>query len=264
MTLGLGALGVRGALVEPGAGAGPALALEADALWVRTASEAAPGMAGARAETTRLRVGLKGTWRGLEVGGSVLQPTVEVGVRHDGGDAETGYGVDAGAGLAWRHAASGIGAELGVRGLLTHEAAGMRERGISGSLAWDPAPDSALGPSLTLTQTMGAQASGGMDALFGRETLAGLGARDDDLENRRLDLRFVYGMDVFGGRFTAAPELGFGLANGSREYRLGGLLGLARSGPESLALRVGVARRETAAEDVGPEHGIKLELTVRW
>ena len=32
--------------------------------------------------------------------GAVLTPSVEVGVRHDGGDAEIGFGVDIGGGLA--------------------------------------------------------------------------------------------------------------------------------------------------------------------
>ena len=66
--------------------------------------------------------------------------SLEVGMRHDGGDAETGFGVDIGAGLAWTDPASGMKAKVDARGLLTHEANGFRERGIAGSLARDPAP----------------------------------------------------------------------------------------------------------------------------
>ena len=62
----------------------------------------------AEAEVTRLRLGLEGTWRGLEAGGGELVPRLEVGLRHDGGDAETGFGLDLGGGLSWSHPASGL------------------------------------------------------------------------------------------------------------------------------------------------------------
>ena len=145
---------------------------------VRTSSEKAPGLVAARAEVTRLRLGLEGRWRGIEAGGSELVPRLEVGVRHDGGDAETGFGLDLGGGLAWLHRAGGILAKVSGCGLLIHEAGGFRDRGIAGSLAWDPGQGTGRGPSLTLTQTMGASSSGGMDALLGRGTLAGLSAND--------------------------------------------------------------------------------------
>ena len=82
---------------------------------------------------------------------------LEVGLRHDGGDAETGFGLDLGGGLA---------AELRARGLLTPEAGGFRDRGIAGSLIWDPPPRSDRGVKLTLRQTFGASATGGVDALL--------------------------------------------------------------------------------------------------
>ena len=59
MSLGMAALGARGRLVEP-VGGGFRLDLEADAFWVRTSSEKAPGLAAAEADVTRLRLGLDG------------------------------------------------------------------------------------------------------------------------------------------------------------------------------------------------------------
>ena len=74
------------------------------------ASEAdVTSLAASQADVTRLRLGLEGTWRGLATqGGGSFVPSLEVGVRHDGGDAETGFGVDIGAGLAWRDSSLGI------------------------------------------------------------------------------------------------------------------------------------------------------------
>ena len=125
MDLAMGAAGVRGVAVEAPAEGGVEVAITSDAMAVRTASEKTAGLAGAEAEVTRLRLGLEGVWRGLEAGGGELVPRLEVGVRHDGGDAETGFGLDVGGGLSWSHPASGLSAELSGRGLLTHESRGF-------------------------------------------------------------------------------------------------------------------------------------------
>ena len=80
--------GGRGHRTGSGSG-GFALAFKADALWVATAS----------AVVTRARTALEAS-RGYALGGGLsLSPSVEVGRRHDGGDAETGAGVDVGGGL---------------------------------------------------------------------------------------------------------------------------------------------------------------------
>ena len=272
MSLGLAALGAKGALVEPAGGSGLRLDLETDAFWVRTASEKASGLVAAQADVTRLRLGLDGGYvfalpgsgSGAGDGGGTLEPTFELGLRHDGGDAETGWGIDFGGGLRWADPALGLSAEVAGRGLLAHEASGLEDRGVSGSLAWDPDPGSDRGPSLTLTQTMGAQAAGGADALLGRRTLADLTANDNGFESRRLELRLGYGLPAFGERFTATPGLGAALSDAGREYRLGWRLGLARSGSSSFELGLEATCRETANDPAPPEHGVQLELGVRF
>ena len=105
---------------------------------MRTSSEAASGLAKAKADVTRLRLGLDGGYAFALEGGGTLEPTFELGLRHDGGDAETGWGVDIGGGVRWNDPALGLSAEVAGRGLLAHEAAGLKDRGVSGSLAWDP------------------------------------------------------------------------------------------------------------------------------
>ena len=200
----------------------------------------------------------------LEGGGS-LEPALELGLRHDGGDAETGWGVDVGGGLRRHDPALGLSAEVSGRGLIAHEAAGLKGRGVSGSLAWDPDPSSDRGPSLSLTQTLGAQAAGGADALLGRQTLADLAANDNGFASRRLELKLGYGVPAFGDRFTATPELGIGLSDAGREYRLGWRLGLAPGGASSFELGIEATRKEPA-NDAGtaPEHGIRLKLEARF
>ncbi len=188
----MGALGGRGVLLDGGHD-GATLAAKSDAFAVRTSTDAVSGLKAAEADVTRVRFALEGS-RPFGLGGdAVLTPSLELGVRHDGGDAETGFGADIGAGLVLSDPARGISAEVRARGLLTHEAEGMRERGLSGTLAFDPAPDTERGLSLSLTQSVGAQGEGGVDALLERRTLANLGAEEeDDLSARRLDARIGY------------------------------------------------------------------------
>ena len=263
--LAMAAAGLRGVLVTAPDGGGVELAVKPDALWLRTTSEAVTGLAGAEARVTRLRLGVEGTWRGLEAGGGRLLPSLELAVRHDGGDAETGFGADIGAGLAWSDAERGIEAKLGGRGLLTHEDGGLGERGLAASLAWDPAPGSDRGARLTLALNLGASASGGADALLARTTMAGLAANDDGAEpqRRRLEATLGYGFPVFADRFTWTPEMGVALSEADRTYRLGWRLGLAGDGPVSLDLKLEGTRRQALDGDP-PAHGVALGLDARW
>ena len=264
LTLVLSALGARGRLVEPAAGSGFTLAIETDAFWTRTSAEAAPRLAPAEADATRLRLGLDGGYRLAFAGGGALTPRLEIGVRHDGGDAETGYGIDLGGRLAWTHPALGLSAALSARGLLTDGFDRFRDAGVSGSLAWDPDPASDRGPSLTVIQPLGSSAVGGAYALLGRTTLAALPATDDALDRRRLELRAGWGFAAFGDRFTATPELGLALESERREYRLGWRLALAEGGPAAFELGLEGTRREHAAASTDPEYGLGLRMTGRW
>ena len=263
MDLRMGAVGLRGVAVEAGPEGGMELAVKTDAMAVRTTSGTTAGLGAAEAGATRLRLGLEGAWRGARLGSGDLAPAVEIGLRHDGGDAETGSGLDLGGGLAWSDPASGLSAEIRARGLLAHGAKGFRDRGVSGSFAWAPG-DAGRGPSLALTRTVGAPASGGMDALLGRPTLEGLAANDGgDAADRQLELRGGYGFTV-RGRYAAMPEFGLGLANGWREYTLGWRFGLVQADTATLDASLEATRREPANDNRTPEHGVALWVNARW
>ena len=117
------------------------------------------------------------------------------------------------------------------------------------------------GISLSLSQTMGVQASGGADALLARPTLAGLGAEEDEGPlDRRLDARLGYGLGVFADRWTATPELGLGLSGSGTELRLGGRL--SERVPAGLTFELGLeaTQRERANGHAGPERGLGADL----
>ena len=191
-------------------------------------------------------------------------PRLALGVRHDGGDAETGFGADIGGGVDLAAPTQGLTVSLEGRGVLTHEAAGLRERGVAGTLAWNPPPPG-RGPTLTLSQSFGAGASGRKDALLSRTTLEGLAANDNGAGRRRLEARFGYGLSAFGDRFTLTPEVGLGLSDTGRDYSLGWRLKRDMRGDTgALEFSLDATRRESANDNTRPEHAVGFRITARW
>ena len=263
----MAAAGLRGIAVDGGRD-GLTLAVKADAAVVRTASDAVSGtsgaMAGAEAETTRLRLGLEGS-RPFRLGdGSVLTPGMEIAVRRDGGDAETGFGAEIGAGFAWSDPQHGLEAELSGRALLTHEAKGFRRHGLAGKLSWNSAAGG-RGPRLSLTRTLGLPDQAGAGAPLGRGTLAGPAANEpgNEIGERRLEARFGYGLPAFGRRFTSTPEIAVGFSEAGKDYILGWRLVRGGDVPDGSVLEIAVEarRRESASgRSTPPEHAVGVRM----
>ena len=270
MDLAMAAANLRGVLVSPPEGTGLELAVTTDGMVVRTTSEEVRGsdgsMAAAQADVTRLRLGVEGSWLGVEAGSGWILPAVEIGVRHDGGDAETGFGADLGAGFTWADPGRGIEAEVSGRGLLTHEDGKFRERGFAGRFAWDPAPSSERGLAFTLSRTAGAAASGGMHALLSRRTMAGLATDNGSggLHRRRLEAKLGYGFSVLDGRFIGTPEIGLALSDTNRELRVGWRLQLAKRDRADFTLSLEGTRQVSVNNEPAPEHGVGLRLRIAW
>ena len=156
----MAAAGVRGALLGASPeGAGPALAVTSDALWTRTSSDRTRDLAASASDATRLRLGLEGSWRialdgaghsetegaGRRAGGASLVPKLELGARHDGGDAETGFGLELGGGLAWSDPALGLTLDVSGRTLLAHENDALEGPGLCGLARLRPGPGNGAG-----------------------------------------------------------------------------------------------------------------------
>ena len=226
LSMAMAAAGTRGELVAGGAG-GFELAFKADALWVGTATDGVDGPAGRLAATeaavTRFRTGLEGSRAYTLAGRLSLTPSVEVGLRHDGGDAETGAGMDVGAGLIVSDASTGLAVDVRVRTLLVHQAEGFRERGVAVSLSYNPTPSTPLGFAARVAPSWGGQATSGAEALWGRETMAGM-AHGGLAQGNRFDGEVGYGLPV-GSRFVGTPRVGFATSEYGRDYRVGYGLG---------------------------------------
>ena len=259
----LGALGARGELFGA---AGYGLAFKADALWVGTSIEGVDGPSGrlkaTAAAVTRLRTALEGS-RDFRVGnGLSLKPSVEVGVRRDGGDAETGAGLDMGGGVVVSAPSVGLSADVKVRMLLAHEAEEFRERGVSVSLSYDPTPATPFGLQARLSPSWGGQATSGAEALWGRETLSGMARGGFGAAGTRVNADIGYGMPV-GRRLVGTPRLAVMTSGMGRDYRLGYGLGVLEGGTLRFELGIDAQRRETPLAG-RTNHGVAARAALSW
>ena len=256
----MGAFGASGALLVPAGGAGLGLDLKSDGFLVLMASEPTAALPVVEADASRVRLVLDGSL-GVPLGvAGVLTPSFEVGVRHDGGDAETGTGLEVGGGVRYVYPAWGLTLAANGRVLITHRDRGYDEWGAGGSLRVDPgAPGRGL--ALDVNSSWGTAASG----------VARLWALQDasDLANDRavatvpagrLDAELGYG--VGAGDAVVTPYAGFTLDDrGDRAYRLGSRVSLGPS--VSLSLEAD-GRERVGVHGVAPDMGVTLSGTVRW
>ena len=263
LSMQLGAVGARGALLTQDETGGMDLALKTDAFFVRTDSEAAVNSVETQADASRLRLVLEGGRTFAAGGGATIRPLLELGVRYDGGDAETGAGVELGGGVAFADASSGLSVDARARMLLAHADSDYEEWGASATVRLDPG-ETGRGLSLSLAPTLGT-ASSAAERLWGARDARGLAPGAEFEAARGLRAEAGYGLPLFEGRFTGTPNVGFGMADGgARDFRLGWRLTPALAGGSGFEVNLDAVRRETANDDGPPEHGVMLRGSMRW
>ena len=255
----MAAAGLRGGLLG-GHGSGPALAVVSDALRTRTSSEEVPGLAASESATSRLRLALEGSWTMALDGGGGLTPRLEIGLRRDGGDAETGLGIEAGGGVAWSDPARGFSLDVSGRTLVAHGNDDLEDWGVSASVSWDPFPETRRGPAISMRQAYGGSATGGLDALLSPDPLDP--ARAGGVEGARTAFEAAYGLPAFGGRFTGTPHAGCGVSGDARDCTVGWRLSPEARGAPDLSFGARATGREDGTGSAEGEFGI--DLTVRW
>ena len=106
------AFGARGELVSRREAVGLELAYVTDGLLVRTRSGPLPWFGSSEGDATRFRLGLESSWKMALVSGAMFAPTFGIDLRHDGGDAETGFGLDINGGIVFTNVANTLTLEL--------------------------------------------------------------------------------------------------------------------------------------------------------
>ena len=179
-----------------------------------------------------------------------------MGLRFDGGDAETGTGVELGGRL--RYVAGPVVIEGAVRTLVAHAESGYREWGASGALRLSPSV-SGRGLSLSLTPAWGNPESAA-DRLWSVRD-AGSVAHGTDFEaGRRLDAELGYGIAVRDTRGVVTPYARLSLSGeGTRTVRAGTRWTIAHRGALELSVR-----REDGAGGKAPLDAVELRTSLRW
>ena len=214
----MGAIGVKGQMLDGSGASGLAMNVKTDAMWVGTKSDDTDELAPTRGDVTRLRFTLQGERVFEADNGATFTPSAEIGLRHDGGDAETGTGVELGAGL--RYTAGPLTIEGQVRSLVAHEDSDYEEWGMSGAIRVTPSP-SGRGLTLAISPAWGRTGSAA-DRLWPAHDARALGADSEFEADSRIAIDAGYGVGLPGNRSVLTPYTGMTLGDaGARTVRAG-------------------------------------------
>ncbi len=257
-TMIMGALGMDGVLLD-GGDEGITLSSTADVLTMKTSSEDVDGLDSSEGSVSRLRLGIEAARPFPLASGASLLPSMEVGIRQDSGDAETGFGLDLGAGLTWSDPQHGISGALKGHTLLAHGEKDFQEQGLAFSFSWST--PSNRGPSLSLNHTMGAAPSGGTDALLNLATMEGLEAVPSN--GQQFEAELAYGLPVYNNHLSFTPALALALSPASKNYSvlwsLAPYAEQAQADPWEISLEGERQEQNTATSSV--EHSLKLRFS---
>ena len=257
LSLAMGATGVRQPMTEFG---GAQWAIVGGAGYLSLATEEGDTLVSdLDVAVQRARLAVEATWAS---GG--LAPYVQVGGRYDGGDGQTGAGLETVAGL--RYTSERLEFEARGRWLAAHAAEGYEEYGGLARLAVKPRADGTglqmnVAPSWGAAQVAGLL--GGGAALLDGGAMPGLGMnRLPSATPRALSLEseLGYGVGVLDGYGVLTPYGGFALTGQeTRQYRVGARLGIA----QRLNLSLEGIRREAARQQPATQ-GVQVQLEGRF
>ena len=226
LTQQMAAAGVSGPLMASDQvieGGTTSLRLKGETAFTRADVDGSGTLRSMTLNASRQRLTLEGSHVQELASGATFTPSLEIGMRHDGGDGETGNGVETGGGLRYADAASGLTLEGRARTLLSHSG-DYEEWGVSGLVRLDPGAGG-LGLALSVQPAWGRTASG-VQRLW--EAGATGGAAPDNQAAGRLSARIAYGIDA--GRGVLTPYTDASLSGeGSRRLSLGGRLDIGPS-----------------------------------
>ncbi len=230
------ALGLTGTLTEGTTGR---LSYEVDAFWATADVENRSDL-GVR----RVRAGVEGSLRF----GPGLQPYMEAALRQDGGDAETGVGIELGGGVRW--STSRLRAELGGRTLMLHTDEGMREWGLMGAIEYGS--PGGLGPSMRVRPLWGNVYGGNL----WRETpLHSMGQGRTD---QRVEMELGYGTPI--KKSLGRSIVGMTMDPRGRAYRIGYNLHMKKG----LQFSVATTARTVEANEPLLSYGISARMDLKW
>ena len=257
LTQSMVAAGVSGPLVssdEMIAGGTTNLNLKGEVAFTSADVDGSGTLASTSLSASRQRLMLEGEHVQQLDTGATFTPSLELGVRNDGGDGETGTSIEAGGALRYADEASGLTVEGRVRTLLSHSS-DYEETGVSGLVRIAPG-SSGQGLALVVQPAWG-QTGSGVNQLWENGVTAGVSPDNQ----ARLNAEVGYGLGVAPGMGMVTPYAGLGLSGeGAQWWRMGARWQLAPAASVSVEGNL----YEAANDDIGPEHGLMLRGALRW
>ena len=200
-------------------------------------------------DARRVRLALQARRPHTLPSGANLTLEVEGGMRYDGGDGETGSGVEFGSALRYTDAARGLTWGIHTRALLYH-AGDYEDFGIGGDVRLNAGADG-QGLSLSLAPAYGNTAGGAEEVWRG-----GLAAVADADLQASLNTRVGYGLPSAAFMLTPYGEMALG--EEVQNYRLGLSWGVGT------LFDLNLVGERAEKDGVGVEHAIRFEGRVRF
>ena len=165
-------------------------------------------------DANRLRVAVEASRPRTLDSGARLEPSLEAGIRHDGGDGNTGSGLELNAGVSHSSPTSGVTLEGGLYTLLGRD--NYEEWGVHGQIQL-AAGKAGRGLSLRLSPGYG-NIQSGLQNIWQQDVIESDGNAAD--ASMRVDTRIGYGLSSLSGQGLLTPysEMTFDSTN---TYRLG-------------------------------------------
>ena len=203
----------------------------------------------------RQRLMFEGVHAHTLASGATLTSSVEMGMRYDGGDGDTGHSMELGGGLRYADPATGLTVEGRARTVPIHSGE-YREWGVSGLVRLDPGA-AGLGLALSVQPAWGQTASG-VQRLW--ETGMPQGAIPANQAAGRVNARLAYGLGTtWGGQGVLTPYTDVSLSGeGSRRLSLGGRFDLGA------AVRMSLEGVESRPVRGLTNHGVMLRGDLTW
>ena len=253
--------GVRGPLLTSSSllpGGTTRLTVHGETAWTWATVDAGGGLAERTTRVNRQRLRLAGQHEQPLGDGGILTPTLEVGLRHDGGTGVTGASVETGGGVRYTHPGTRLTIETRGRVLLAHQRA-YEEWGVSGLVQLAPLA-TGEGLAFRLAPAWGVTASG-VDRVWATNTAIARPMPAAAPLGGRVDLEVGYGVRVpaLGGLVT--PFTGLAIAGPGLTRSRVGLTWLRRpTAAGTLAVEVAGEQRTTAMGPPDQRIGLQVQL----
>ena len=226
--------------------------IKGDLSTAELTTDATSGVAEVKSKAHRARVAVEAEVDKASDSGAHVMRSVALGLRYDGGDGDTGSGLELDGELGWSGRSVSVS---GAANVLLFHTGDLKEWGVGGLIRYEPSH--AKGRNLTFrAQPSYGPGESGSGQLWDQQV------KDLDEDGGEPEARLVmdagWGLAALSGRALVTPYSGLELSEGgSRVYRLG-----SRVAVDSI-FNIDLAANRTEDGD-SPEHGIGLQLGMQW